>query len=187
MRLQRMHGVAGTAFADVLADSGAPRGSVYHHFPDGRAQLAAAATEHGADWIAGQLEQLLAAGDPLRALDGFIELWAGIVREEQYMAGCAVAAGALDSTPGSAARRAAAAGFSRWERILTDAFAAHVPVAQAEGLAVTCIAAVEGALILVRAEGTLRPLERVAEQLRQLLVATQQTDPASDGTASRPR
>ena len=33
------HGVNATSFSDVLADSGAPRGSIYHHFPDGKKQL----------------------------------------------------------------------------------------------------------------------------------------------------
>src|SRR5207249_1860292 len=39
--LIRTRGVAGTSFSDVLADSGAPRGSIYHHFPEGKEQLAA--------------------------------------------------------------------------------------------------------------------------------------------------
>src|SRR5205814_7962688 len=39
--LIRTRGVTGTSFSDVLADSGAPRGSIYHHFPEGKEQLAA--------------------------------------------------------------------------------------------------------------------------------------------------
>ncbi|MDO8208867.1 TetR/AcrR family transcriptional regulator [Conexibacter sp. CPCC 206217] len=169
VRLQRTRGVAGTAFSDVLADSGAPRGSVYHHFPQGRGQLAEAATEHGAEWIAEQLEEMLAGGDPLAALEAFVDLWSGVVLEEAYQAGCAVAAGALDPDHDSGARRAAAAGFRRWETLLADAFAPHVGADQAQALAVTCIAAIEGALILVRAEASLRPLELVAEQLSRVL------------------
>src|SRR5262245_29315892 len=107
VRLQRTRGVAGTSFSDVLADSGAPRGSVYHHFPDGRAQLAELATERGADWVAEQLEAILADGDLPGAVDAFVALWSAIVEEERYQAGCAVAAGALDPDPESAARRAA--------------------------------------------------------------------------------
>ena len=34
-------GLSATSFSDVLADSGAPRGSIYHHFPGGKKQLAA--------------------------------------------------------------------------------------------------------------------------------------------------
>jgi AcrR family transcriptional regulator len=172
MKLQRTRGIAGTAFSDVLADSGAPRGSVYHHFPDGRSQLAEAATEYGVDWMSEQLEALLESGDLLVALDGFIDLWLEVIREEKYMAGCAVAAGALDPDENSPARRAAKEGFRRWEKLLANGFRrAGLSAAQAQGLSVTCIAAIEGALILVRAEGDEGPLETVATQLRRVLRA----------------
>ena len=38
--LIRTRGVNATSFSEVLADSGAPRGSIYHHFPEGKKQLA---------------------------------------------------------------------------------------------------------------------------------------------------
>src|SRR5438477_181964 len=40
--LIRTRGVNATSFSEVLADSGAPRGSIYHHFPAGKKQLAEA-------------------------------------------------------------------------------------------------------------------------------------------------
>jgi len=33
------HGVSATSFSELLVGSGAPRGSIYHHFPNGKAQL----------------------------------------------------------------------------------------------------------------------------------------------------
>ena len=42
-------GLEGTAFSDVLARSGAPRGSIYHHFPQGKDQLVDAALELAGD------------------------------------------------------------------------------------------------------------------------------------------
>ena len=45
-------GVDATAFSDVLEHSGAPRGSIYHHFPDGKAQLAEEATRYAGEFIA---------------------------------------------------------------------------------------------------------------------------------------
>jgi AcrR family transcriptional regulator len=174
MKLQRMHGVAGTAFADVIAHSGAPRGSIYHHFPGGRAQLSEAATAYGAEWIAGELEEMLADGDLVEAFDAFVAMWTEIVLEEHLQAGCAVAAGALDPEPDSGARQAAAAGFRRWEELLVDACERQgLERDRAEGLAVTCISAIEGALILVRAEGDLRALELVAHHLRGLVAVEQ--------------
>ena len=38
-------GVEGTSFAEVLAATDAPRGSIYHHFPGGKAELVHAALD----------------------------------------------------------------------------------------------------------------------------------------------
>jgi AcrR family transcriptional regulator len=56
-----------TAIADVLADSGAPRGSAYHHFPGGRTQLRCEAVDYADERVAEQIEQ---APDSLALLDG---------------------------------------------------------------------------------------------------------------------
>ena len=53
-------GVQGTSIADVLERSGAPRGSVYHHFPGGKNEIVGAAMEYMAT----------DARVPLRALHG---------------------------------------------------------------------------------------------------------------------
>ena len=97
--LQRERGVAGTALPDVIEHSGAPRGSIYHHFPKGRAELAEEATLFAAEWITRNLEQALASRDPLAAHEAFIDSWLVVLRDSDFRAGCAVAAGALDLTP----------------------------------------------------------------------------------------
>ena len=164
--LQRERGVAGTALPDVLEHSGAPRGSIYHHFPDGRAQLAEEATEWAAGFTSRRLESLLASGDVVSALDAFVDDWTATLRDSEFAAGCPVVAGALDKTT----REAATAGFRQWERLLTDSLTASgLPIVRAESLAVMFIASIEGAIVLSRAEGTSRPLERTADQLRSLL------------------
>jgi TetR/AcrR family transcriptional regulator, lmrAB and yxaGH operons repressor len=162
--LQRERGVAGTALPDVLDHSGAPRGSIYHHFPAGRAQLAEEATQWAAEFISRRLEATLADGDVLATLDTFVEDWITVLGDSDFGAGCPVVAGALDPST----RTAAAAGFRRWEQLLTDALAA-AGARDAEALAVMFIASIEGAIVLSRAEGTTRPLERTADQLRSLL------------------
>jgi AcrR family transcriptional regulator len=169
VRLQGRYGVAGTAFADVLADSGAPRGSVYHHFPGGRAELAGLATARGAAGTAARIETLLAGGDVTAAVDGLIGHWADLLAARDFHDGCAVAAGALDPDPGSAARTAAAEGFRRWQDTLATALETHVSAERARRLAVTCLAAIEGAIIFARAQGSPQPLHLVGEQLRELL------------------
>src|SRR5437764_3111301 len=82
--LQRERGVAGTALPDVLEHSGAPRGSIYHHFPDGREQLANEATQWAADFISRRLEASLADGDPLAAFDAFVADWVVVLRDSGF-------------------------------------------------------------------------------------------------------
>ena len=44
-RLFRQEGYAGVGVARILEESGAPRGSLYHHFPGGKAQIAIEAAD----------------------------------------------------------------------------------------------------------------------------------------------
>ncbi|HEX2819832.1 MAG TPA: TetR family transcriptional regulator [Streptosporangiaceae bacterium] len=68
------HGVAGTSFTEVLAASGAPRGSIYHHFPGGKDELIAAAIEV-ADARAVALLRSLQGRSPAEIVDGFFAMW----------------------------------------------------------------------------------------------------------------
>ena len=47
--LMQRHGVAGTGIAEILAESGVTRRSIYLNFPDGKAELVAAATRAAGD------------------------------------------------------------------------------------------------------------------------------------------
>ena len=51
-------GANATSFSDVIAESGAPRGSIYHHFPDGKKQLAEDAIRYTADRVLAHLQAL---------------------------------------------------------------------------------------------------------------------------------
>jgi AcrR family transcriptional regulator len=172
MVLQRRYGVAGTAFSEIIAHSGAPRGSIYHHFPGGKAELTESATRRGVEWVLERVEAGLGDDDPVAALDAFIEVWVGLFEENEFMTGCAVAAGALDPDPESQALPVAREGFHEWEEFLTAVLCRFgLAPERARGTALMLIASIEGALILTRAEGSTEPLERVADQLRQLLWA----------------
>lgn len=71
VKLFRERGVHGTSFADVLEDSGAPRGSVYHHFPGGKAQFAEQVTVAAGEAMAAGLDALLDEHGPL---DRFVDV-----------------------------------------------------------------------------------------------------------------
>src|SRR5438128_10455699 len=101
--LIRSRGVNATSFSDVLADSEAPRGSIYHHFPDGKRQLA----EDAIQWTSDRLLAHLRAGAPSRPSDvmkRFIAMWRQVVVTSAGTAGCVVAGVAIDTGPDERAR-----------------------------------------------------------------------------------
>jgi AcrR family transcriptional regulator len=176
--LMREHGVEATSFSAVLEHSGAPRGSIYHHFPGGKAQLVEEATRYGGDFIAAALTAALAQDDPAAALSTFTTFWRRTLADSDYQAGCPIVAAALDPGPASGARDAAGAAFERWEEILAEAFAAHgLAPERSRSLATLALAAIEGAVILARAQRSTEPLERVAGELERLVAGV--TAPAA--------
>jgi AcrR family transcriptional regulator len=170
--LFRQRGIEGTSFSDVLDHSGAPRGSIYHHFPGGKAQLAEEATRYAGDYIAAGLIAALDDGEPVVAIRRFTSFWLDLLREADFAAGCPVVAAAVegDRTPG--ARSAAGAAFERWHELLATALERRgLPADRARSVASLTIAATEGAIVLARAQRTTEPLEDVAAELERLVAS----------------
>lgn len=171
MRILRERGVSGVTVDAVLADSGAPRGSVYHHFPGGRDELVLTAGREAADYITGLLSETVRNCDLLTALDLFIAFWKQTLIETGYGAGCPVAALGADSADDAAKLLdLAAATFDRWKESLAPAIeAAGFAPDEARVLAVTLISALEGAITLCRVYRSSQPLDDVAGPMRSLL------------------
>ena len=176
--LMRKHGVEGTSFSEVIERSGAPRGSIYHHFPGGKAQLIEEATRYAADFTAAGLAAALAEKDPASAIRDFGHAWAATLRRSDFSAGCPIVAASLEGDRAPGIRDAAAGAFERWEDLLTDALGRHVGDPEgAREIATLVIAAVEGAVVLARAQRSAEPLERVASQLERLVLGAIEPSP----------
>lgn len=185
--LIRERGAHPTAIADVLAHSGAPRGSAYHYFPGGRTQLLCEAVDFAGAFIADRLAQ---ASTTLEALDGLFDGYRKQLRDSDFRAGCPVVAvtveaGDPDKPEQSAAviERAAAA-FARWhdllaQRLIADGLARPA----ATSLAMLVLTSFEGAIVVARASRNPAALDLVQEQLRELIRS--QTSPAARKRAPR--
>jgi TetR/AcrR family transcriptional regulator, lmrAB and yxaGH operons repressor len=165
-------GVSATSFSDVVAESGAPRGSIYHHFPDGKQQLATEAVR----WTSDRVVAYLRAGaetTPEGILSRFIQLWRQVVVTSNASSGCVVAGVALDTGADDDLMQVARETFRSWEAVIADQLIdAGIPDRRARGIALATLAGMEGALILCRAEGSVQPLDDVAEELMRLLPST---------------
>lgn len=172
--LIRERGAHPTAIADVLAHSGAPRGSAYHYFPGGRTQLLCEAIDYASDQVAARLGK---APSALALLDGMIAGFRKQLIDTEFRAGCpvvavAVEAGDPDQADTAVVERAGAA-FVRWTQLVTQRLEADgVDAARAEELAMLITTSIEGAVVVARATRDVKPLELIHRQLREQLTTT---------------
>jgi TetR/AcrR family transcriptional regulator, lmrAB and yxaGH operons repressor len=163
-RLLAEKGMEGTSFAEVLAATGAPRGSTYHHFPGGKAQLVDAAVELAGDYAMASMEAM--RGQPATTVVArFLALWRGLLAATELRAGCAVVAVTVAADDEELLAHAGRV-FSDWRAQLASLLAeGGVPAEQAGRLAALTIAATEGAVALTRAERDWEPFELVESYL----------------------
>jgi AcrR family transcriptional regulator len=178
--LVRERGARATSIDDVHAHSGAPRGSVYHHFPGGRAELLREATDYAGEFTAARIAR---AESTLEVLDGLHRTYRNQLTRSGYRAGCPVVAVSVEAgdpeTDQSAHKQLldrAAAAFTSWTDALASRLEADgVTAGRAQELAVLVIASVEGALVMARARRDTRPLDDVHRRLRELLLTETET------------
>jgi AcrR family transcriptional regulator len=165
--LIRRRGVAAVSFADVLADSGAPRGSVYHHFPGGKSQLVEEATRSAADSIDKAVTNILRTEDTPGALRALADIWREDLKAGDYAVGCPIVAAALGTE--RTARDVAGTAFGTWRNLIADKLVADgAQRPRAESVAVLVVGALEGALVIAQARRTAEPLDAVVEELSAL-------------------
>ena len=167
-RLFREHGYLGTALSDVIAESAAPRGSIYFHFPGGKEELATEVTLlHASHRIA----DINRAAANTRTAAELISAFVGRERDDlvssNYREGCAVAPIVIESTPASdqlsdATRRAFQDLITTLAARLTEKGLTHD---RAVRLATNVWSSVEGALILGRVLRSPEPFDMAIAQL----------------------
>ncbi|MEU8077407.1 TetR/AcrR family transcriptional regulator [Catellatospora citrea] len=171
VKLLATRGAAGTTIDGVLADSGAPRGSVYHHFPGGREELITAAALVTGERMSAFLRQDDGPVHPREALAQLAEFWRSLLVAGDYRSGCPLVALTVDGGDQiPAASEVARKVFAGWQEQYCDLLTAHgVPRQRAATLSTLTVAAVEGAVILARAQRSTAPLDDVITELTALL------------------
>lgn len=172
IELVRARGVEGTGLAQLLEQSRTARGSVYQHFPGGKAELVATATSAAGAWLTRSLRELAGHGDARFVLRTILDELAQNLVDHDYSLGCPIAAAAAAGPEAAGVREAAASVFDSW----TEEVAAALErdgrsKAQARSLAGFVVSAVEGALLRARCARSTEPLEQAGDQLAVLLDA----------------
>jgi len=166
----RERGAAGVTIDEVLARSGAPRGSVYYHFPEGRNQILTEALQYAGEALTDAIDAAAAKGG-MHLVRQFVAFWEDLLVESDFPAGCPVAAAAIGSADDEPQLTTVAGQiFRRWRDALTRAFVSDgFDEPCAASLAITCIASLEGAVVLCRSTRGVEPLREVAAQTEFLI------------------
>ncbi|SDQ51643.1 TetR/AcrR family transcriptional regulator [Thermostaphylospora chromogena] len=169
--LFQQQGYEATGLNQILTESGAPKGSLYFHFPGGKEQLATEALAMSGARLSRRLEDdLRQAATTAEAVDAIVNHLAERLVESDYAAGCPIATVALEATGNETIRRTCDDAYRSWERIIADHLASRgVPQENAGPLATTVLATIEGALLLAKTRKDLAPLRDAAAVLRPLL------------------
>jgi AcrR family transcriptional regulator len=167
VRLLATRGVEGTSFAEVLEATDSPRGSVYHHFPGGKPELLHAALDLASE--RGRSAMEATRGQPAAVvIERFLALWRILLERSHLTAGCAVVAVTVAADDDELLDHAGTI-FRTWTELLTELCATGgMEINAARLLAVTVIAATEGAVALCRAQRSMEPFEDVETLLLSL-------------------
>lgn len=172
--LFRRRGYAATGTNDIVALSGAPKGSLYHYFPDGKTQIAEEAVAYAGARVTATLTGLVAeTGDPAAALRRYGRMLVGWLEKSGWRDGCPIATTLLEIAPDADGVAAAGRGaFARWAAIFRDALAAQgVPDVRADRLGRFAITAIEGALVLARVQRGGEPILMAVDEVADLFAA----------------
>ena len=167
--LMRGSGLSGAGINEIVRESGAPKGSVYHFFPDGKLSLASEALAIYAQRVGSFLDAALSSRkrpeDKVRAL---FAAFATRVRESGYRKSCAVGAVSLDLEGDTARLQPVLAdALAQW----VDCIAAHFDFGSARrtrAFASLVLTTVEGAYVRCRAERSDKAFAEAGEWLAEL-------------------
>lgn len=164
--LFRRQGYMGTGVKQILAEAGAPFGSLYHFFPGGKSEL-------GAETIrrSGLLYGLLLSEyappevDLATGIRAFFAGAAETLRETDFADACPIATVALEvSSTEEDLRRACADVFTGWIEGGTERFVGEgIERETARALVIQMLAGLEGAFVLSRALRDTEPVELAGE------------------------
>lgn len=180
-------GYHGLALAELLERSSAPRGSLYFHFPNGKDELVAAATQDGVERVTESLRTALAeARSPGRAIRTILETSAAALAEHDFHFGSPTAPVVLDGlAAGSGIAQVARRAYETWIGLFEAALlAAGVPARRAGPLALLVEASFEGLLIICRANRDTGPILAGAKELETIIDAAVAEQPKRRGKRS---
>lgn len=170
-QLLRRRGYAATGLSDIVESSRTPKGSIYHYFPGGKDEIAAAAVRYSGDRVRRTLEELAATtATPAALLRAYGALLAGWMADSRFRDGCPITTAMLETAPDKIDVAAIGkASFASWVAVIeARLIASGLKQQRAQALSNLAIMALEGALILARVEASSKPILLATNEIASL-------------------
>ncbi|MEV7569195.1 TetR/AcrR family transcriptional regulator [Streptomyces tanashiensis] len=172
LELIQRHGYSGTGLNMVVEHAGAPKGSLYFHYPQGKQALGEKAVELAAERFGSLVaEAALEPATPGEVLRRVIDELAGMLDDSGFRLGCPVSVVTLEmGAESERLREACTQAFESWIAPVSELLIAHGrPRPLARTLATAMVSMVEGAVIVARAQRSTEPLYCAAQAIDVLL------------------
>jgi TetR/AcrR family transcriptional repressor of lmrAB and yxaGH operons len=183
--LFRRQGYHGTPVSQILEESGAPRGSLYFHFPGGKEQIASEAATLAATEIDDLISLARARSGTAKEFVGrLVGMMARWLDNSDFTQGCPIATVTLELVPAvDEVAVAVQTAYQRWTKEIEEGLVSFsYPETEAEAFANLTLTAIEGGLLVSRAYRSTAALRQVREQLMKLAEAA--TGPQEAASAS---
>ena len=171
-QLIELQGYHATGLNQILAESSAPKGSLYYYFPDGKDGLIAEAIAHTSDIITQRLQEGMNAHESAAAaIPAFLRNLAHHVQRSGFQAGGPITAVALEAaSTNERLNTACRTAYGQWQAVIEQKLLADgYEAVRAARLSKIVIALIEGAIILSRTERNVAALLDAAAELELLL------------------
>lgn len=141
----RGKGYGGTGLSEILREAGVPKGSLYHHFPGGKEDLALACADVGGKVLLRMMDRAMARAETLEeGLDAFAAELEDAFRRHGEWRGCPVTSTLVDQGGPPRFLERAQSIFGDWEAGFADHYA-RLGVADPQALARASLVVLEGA------------------------------------------
>lgn len=171
-RLFELKGYYATGLNEILAESGAPKGSLYYHFPKGKEQLALESIKSEGEKIKSKVQSVLESiENPVDAIVANIENIATVIDNEQRIKDMSVSVLALETyLTSEVLRNACEEIFTSLEKIYIEKLV-KAGMNKDEAYKVGSIIAImiEGGITYSLVKKSGKPLRLIAEQISKLI------------------
>jgi TetR/AcrR family transcriptional repressor of lmrAB and yxaGH operons len=170
-RLLRERGYSATGIADIVSESGSPKGSLYFHFPGGKEELTSLALIGAGQETCEAIRSALFNSKTIHG--GIARVFLMVTSElekSSFRAGCPIGTVAAEAPQAPRVLGAVAKSFDDWQSVIKERLIhAGLQSRRAESLAEFILALFEGSLVLAKARQSAKPLTNALDEIGRRL------------------